>query len=30
LGGRDAIQLNQIQLNVPVDEAKFGDPASMK
>ncbi len=30
LGGRDAIQLNQIQTNVPVDEAKFGDPASMK
>jgi photosynthetic reaction center cytochrome c subunit len=30
LDGRDAIQLNQIQTNVPIDDAKFGDPASVK
>lgn len=30
LNGRDAIQLNQIQTNVPIDEAKFGNPASVK
>lgn len=30
LGGRDAIQLTQIQTNVAVDEAKFGDPALIK
>ena len=27
LDGRDAIQLNDIQTNVPIDEAKFGRPA---
>jgi len=30
LDGRDAIQLNEIQTNVPVDEAKFGRPAPLK
>lgn len=30
LDGRDAIQLNQIQTNVPINEAKFGNPASVK
>ncbi|HYL36481.1 MAG TPA: c-type cytochrome [Bryobacteraceae bacterium] len=29
MDGRDAIQLNQIQLNVPVDEAQFGNPTSL-
>jgi hypothetical protein len=29
LDGRDAIVLNQIQTNVPVDEAKFGRPAPL-
>ena len=27
LGGRDAIQLSQVQTNVPIDAAKFGRPA---
>jgi hypothetical protein len=27
--GRDAIQLNEIQTNVPIDEAKFGRPAPL-
>jgi hypothetical protein len=27
LDGRDAIQLTDIQINVPIDEAKFGRPA---
>ncbi len=30
LDGRDAIQLNQIQTNVPIDDAKFGNPVSVK
>jgi len=30
LDGRDAIQLNQIETNVPVDPAKFGPPVSSK
>lgn len=30
LDGRDAIQLNQIQTNVPIDDAKFGHPSSVK
>jgi photosynthetic reaction center cytochrome c subunit len=30
LDGRDAIQLNEIQTNVPIDEAKFGRPAPLK
>jgi photosynthetic reaction center cytochrome c subunit len=30
LDGRDAIQLNQVQTNVPIDDAKFGNPALMK
>ena len=30
LGGRDAIFLNDIKTNVPVDEAKFGKPAPLK
>ena len=30
LDGRDAIVLNEIQTNVPVDEAKFGRPAPLK
>ena len=30
LDGRDAIVLNQIQTNVPVDEAKFGRPAPLR
>ncbi len=30
LDGRDAIQLNQIQTNVAIDETKFGDPAFVK
>jgi len=30
LDGRDAIQLNQIRTNVPIDDATFGNPASMK
>jgi photosynthetic reaction center cytochrome c subunit len=30
LDGRDSIQLNQIQTNVPIDDAKFGDPAAVK
>ena len=29
LDGRDAIQLNQIQTNVPIDERKFGVPAAV-
>jgi hypothetical protein len=27
LDGRDAIQLNEVQTNVPIDESKFGRPA---
>jgi photosynthetic reaction center cytochrome c subunit len=30
LGGRDAIQLSQVQTNVPIDAAKFGRPAESK
>jgi hypothetical protein len=30
LDGRDSIVLNEIQTNVPVDEAKFGKPAPLK
>jgi hypothetical protein len=30
LGGRDAIQLSEVQLNVPIDSAKFGRPAPQK
>ena len=30
LNGRDSIVLNEIQTNVPVDEAKFGKPAPLK
>jgi hypothetical protein len=30
LDGRDAIVLNEIQTNVPVDEAKFGRPAPLR
>jgi photosynthetic reaction center cytochrome c subunit len=30
LGGRDAIQLSQVQTNVPIDAATFGRPASSK
>jgi photosynthetic reaction center cytochrome c subunit len=30
MGGRDAIQLSQVQTNVPIDAAKFGRPAESK
>lgn len=30
LDGRDAIQLSEIQTNVPIDDAKFGRPGSSK
>jgi len=30
LGGRDAIQLNEVKTNVPIDAAKFGRPAPSK
>jgi photosynthetic reaction center cytochrome c subunit len=30
LNGRDSIVLNEIQTNVPIDEAKFGRPAPLK
>ncbi len=30
LDGRDAIQLSEVQTNVPIDAAKFGKPASTK
>jgi photosynthetic reaction center cytochrome c subunit len=30
LDGRDAIQLTQIQTNVPIDDKKFGDPSFAK
>ena len=30
LNGRDAIQLNEVQTNVPIDAAKFGRPAPVK
>jgi len=30
LDGRDAIQLSEIQTNVPINEAKFGRPAPLK
>jgi photosynthetic reaction center cytochrome c subunit len=30
LNGRDAIQLNEIQTNVPIDPTRFGRPAAMK
>ena len=30
LGGRDSIQLNEVQANVPIDAAKFGKPSLMK
>ena len=30
LDGRDAIQLSEIQTNVPIDEAKFGRPVQSK
>jgi hypothetical protein len=29
-GGRDAIQLSEVQTNVPIDAARFGRPASAK
>jgi hypothetical protein len=28
LDGRDAIQLTDVQTNVPIDEARFGRPAA--
>jgi hypothetical protein len=30
LDGRDAIQLDEIKINVPIDEANFGRPGSAK
>ena len=30
LGGRDSIQLSEVQANVPIDAAKFGKPSLMK
>jgi photosynthetic reaction center cytochrome c subunit len=30
LDGRDEVQLNQIQLNVPIDAAKFGRPTALE
>jgi len=30
LDGRDAIQLDKVQLNVPIDEVNFGRPAPSK
>jgi photosynthetic reaction center cytochrome c subunit len=30
MDGRDAIQLNEVKLNVPIDEARFGRPAPAK
>ena len=30
LDGRDSIALNEVKINVPVDEAKFGKPAPLK
>jgi hypothetical protein len=30
LDGRDSIELKDIKLNVPIDEAKFGRPAPLK
>jgi photosynthetic reaction center cytochrome c subunit len=30
LDGRDSIQLDELKTNVPVDDAKFGEPASWK
>ena len=30
LNGRDAIQLNEVQTNVPIDAARFGRPAPVK
>lgn len=30
LDGRDAIQLSEVKINVPIDEAKFGHPVSNK
>src|SRR5262245_29454450 len=30
LGGRDSIELKEVQMNVPIDEAKFGRPTLMK
>lgn len=30
LDGRDAVQLNEVKINAPVDEAKFGHPVSNK
>jgi len=30
LDGHDSIVLNDIKINVPIDEAKFGRPAPMK
>ena len=30
LGGRDSIELKDVQTNVPIDEAKFGRPTLMK
>lgn len=30
MDGRDAIQLNDVQTNVPIDAAKFGRPTSSK
>jgi hypothetical protein len=30
MGGRDSIQLSEIQTNVPIDDANFGRPSLMK
>jgi len=30
LDGRDAIQLNQVQTNVPIDPSRFNPPVSAK
>ncbi len=30
LDGRDAIILNDVKVNVPIDQAKFGRPPAMK
>ena len=30
MDGRDAIQLNEVKVNVPIDETRFGRPAPVK
>jgi len=30
LGGRDAIQLSEVQTNVPIDAVRFARPAPLK